>query len=685
MGRSTSDSDREARLSTWWRHARDLWRDARNEMAVDDDYVDSIQFDEETLAALQERGQPAISYNEIAAGVHWLTGTERRTRMDWRVLPREEGDTQGAKVKTDCLKYIEDITNASAHRSRAFEQAVRVGMGWLETGVRRSPLGGEDIYYRAEDWRNVWLDPASRAHDVNDDARFLFRSRLLDLDVAIEAWPSGKAALDSDAFVLGSNDDLYDDVLTEYGSNSSAMPLDTGDATGQRQVVRVVECWYRVPATVQTITGPGSGSLLGSVFQPSDPLMRAFVEATTADGTVQLVSARRMVMRLATFTHRHAVLLADGPSPYRHQRFPLVPVWGWRRARDGAPYGPPRLARGPQDALNKRMSKAVFHLSVRQTLAEEGVITDLDEFEEQIARPDGIITCIKKGALKDGSIRVDVAPELAVAHVQLAERDAEFVRNTMGVTGEQLARQTNAQSGRAVIARQEQGSIVTADLFDNLRLAMQRSGELVLSLIEQYWTEPKTVRITGERQQAFRRINQPQPDGTYSDDVTAAKADFIVSAQDWRASLRIAGAEQFREMMSTLPADLQIKLLDLVVEMMDLPMADELVKRIRQNTGQPDPLDEQSVAQADAVRAQEAARAEQVRQAELRKVNAEAAQKEATGQQALAQAQKIIIDALGPALQLALAAMQTPPLAAAADTIVNNAHPTPPPAAQVAP
>ena len=87
-----SRDDLEARLSGWWQHARDLWRDARHEMAVDDDYVDTIQYDAETLEALKERGQPAIAYNEIAAGVFWLTGTERRSRMDWRVLPRESDD-----------------------------------------------------------------------------------------------------------------------------------------------------------------------------------------------------------------------------------------------------------------------------------------------------------------------------------------------------------------------------------------------------------------------------------------------------------------------------------------------------------------------------------------------------------------------------------------------------------------
>ena len=29
----------------------------------------------------------------------------------------------------------------------------------------------------------------------------------------------------------------------------------------------------------------------------------------------------------------------DGPSPYNHGRFPLIPMWGYRRGRDGMVYG----------------------------------------------------------------------------------------------------------------------------------------------------------------------------------------------------------------------------------------------------------------------------------------------------------------------------------------------------------
>lgn len=678
-----SRDDLEARLSGWWQHARDLWRDARHEMAVDDDYVDTIQYDAETLEALKERGQPAIAYNEIAAGVFWLTGTERRSRMDWRVLPRESDDVQLAKVKTDCLKYLEDVNRAAYQRSRAFESAVRVGVGWLECG-RQEPLhGGEPLFYRHEDWRNVWLDPASRAPDINDDARFICRSKVVDLDVAVSLFPSREDALTHDAYELGREiGAVDDDVLTHPPGDDGSVPWTTDGYGGRheaRRVVRLVEVWYRVLADVHIISGRGAGALDGAVFNPRDRAMSVFVAQGLAAGLFALVRSRRMLMRVAMLTHHTGSLLADSPSPYRHQRFPFVPVWGRRRGRDGAPYGPPRAARGPQDAVNKRNSKAVHLLSVQRTIAEEDAILDLAAYEEEINRPDGIITCLKRGAVAEGRIKIDFAPELAAAHVNMAARDAEFVRNTMGVTGEQLGRETNAQSGRAVIARQEQGSVTTADLFDNLRFAAQLSGEMMLSLIEQYWTEPKTVRITGERTEQFARINQPQPDGTWSDDITASKADFVVSDQDWRATVRIAASEQFGEMLTRVNPQIAESLMDLWAEGMDLPNKDEIVKRIRQITGQPDPLDQSAVAAAQQAQAAQQQRAEEQRQAEIDRLRSETARNYAASDQAAAAARKALVDALPGALAAALQAIQNPQLAVAADALMASAAPHEPP------
>ena len=62
-----------------------------------------------------------------------------------------------------------------------------------------------------------------------------------------------------------------------------------------------------------------------------------------------------------------------------------------------------------------------------------------------------------------------------------------------------IATSERGASGKAILAKQDQGQMVTAEIFDNQLLAHQLEGELVLSMIEQFYTEEKTFSVTGDR------------------------------------------------------------------------------------------------------------------------------------------------------------------------------------------
>ena len=44
-----------------------------------------------------------------------------------------------------------------------------------------------------------------------------------------------------------------------------------------------------------------------------------------------------------------------------------------------------------QDEINKRRSKALHLLSVRQVIAEQGAVPDVDKARREVAKPDGFI------------------------------------------------------------------------------------------------------------------------------------------------------------------------------------------------------------------------------------------------------------------------------------------------------
>jgi hypothetical protein len=582
-------------IEDWWYQARQAQAMSRWEMALDQDFYDGLQWRDEDKLELAGRGQLPLVFNKIKTSVDWIIGSEKRTRVDSKVYPREEGDVQLAEVKTELLKYLSDVNKTGFSRSKAFAEAVIVGVGWLEDAIRNDPTE-EPLFSRTESWRNVWYDHLSQEKDLSD-ARYIFRSKWTDQDIAIAMFPDRAEALRaaSRSFdILGNDDDEFywlNNRMSADGRIISRQSYfdDAFNADNRRERVRLVECWYRVPAKVQIMRG--IPRVEGQIFDQQDEYHVSLVE----QGYASTYDALKMIIRCAMFvggsvTSQQGTMLQDMVSPYRHNRFPFTPIWCFRRGRDNTPYGIVRNLRDPQEDLNKRRSKALFILSTNKMVADKNAFDDWDEAAEELARPDGIL---KK---RPGSeVQLVNETDIAERHVMMEQADAKYIQDVSGVTDENLGRQTNATSGIAIHARQDQGSLVTADVFDSLRLAIQLQGEIELSLVEQFYDQQKKIRITGSRGTTkFIQINQPQLNMKTGqiqtlNDITESQSDFKVDTQDYRESVRVAIFETLMNLCGQLPPEMTINILDLVMEMSDVPGKEEIVKRIRKINGQVDP------------------------------------------------------------------------------------------------
>lgn len=585
------------RLKSW--RDQEISRQSANryQMQLDEDYYDGLQWDVSEQAELLARGQAPVVYNEVKPTIDWLIGTERRARIDFKVTPttRDEGANEDAANKTKLLKYLGEVNRSPFNRSHAFSEAIKAGLGWLEVGVKADPED-EPVFDRAESWRNVLYDSLGSDRD-GSNWRYLFRMRWLDLDIVQSYFPDKRDLLEQAA---ESNPDArgidwwFGRQLSELDPDDMAPQVNGRfqqfDASAwlhnPRDRVQAFEAWHYEP-TKET-TGLGS----------------------------KVHDRIRMKMHCTIFTD--VGILETMPTPYAHNRFPLIPVWCYRRARDGAPYGVIRNIRSPQDSLNKRMSKSLHILSTNRVHAESTAIDDekmtADEIRDEISAPDAFIQWAD-GALQNKRVLIERDTAIAQGHLEMAERDKQAIREVGGVTSESLGRDTNLVSGVALQAKHAQGSVVTAEIFDNLRLARQLEGELKLSLIEQFYTEPKVFRITGERNKHdFVSINEPDPvTGEILNDVTARKAAFVIDEQDFQQSLQTAMFESLMDMLGKIAAvDPQFarNTLDIVLEYAPVHGKDALIKRIRELTGQVDPDEED-----DPEKVQEKQAAKQAQQA----------------------------------------------------------------------
>lgn len=598
------------KLINWYDHEAEVQAPNRYQMALDCDYYDSMQWSEEEAQALMDRNQAPLVFNEIKPTIDWMIGTERRARIDYKVLPRKKDKEANvdAQNKTELLKYLSDTNKTPFHRSQAFESAIKAGIGWLEVGIKGDPTE-ELLYTRSEDWRNCLGDSNSVEMD-GTDGRYFFRSRWLDEDIAVAYFPNRKeiiaeAVTQGDSLTNNGEDEetwymgaRVTQAGHDYAATGNSRYQNYSGSTyhySQRRRVRLKECWYKVPVLKQKFTG-------GSEFDNKqfDSSNSEHVEALK--GGYTLYDKLELEVRCAIFCN--SGLLFDGKSPYKHGRIPFIPVFCYRRKRDNAPYGAIRTLRDPQDDLNKRRSKAQWIMASNRVIADVGAVDDWNELREEVARPDSIIV---KNSGKE--LRIERDLQLAQQHLDLMESDATHIRNAGGVNNENLGRQSNASSGIALQERKDSGSVVTTAPFDNLRFAVQLEGELEISNIEQFYTEQKTIRILGERGSVqFIDINEPDGQGGMLNDITKFQADFVVSEQDYRSSLRQAMFESLFDIVGRLAQmnpQVALSLLDLVIDMADLPNKDELVARIRKINGQADPDKEETPEETQGRMAQE--------------------------------------------------------------------------------
>ena len=660
--------DRDAELKRFARRksffTMELQRQQANrfQMALDEAYYDNDQWTPDEKAEVLGRGQNPCVYNEVAPTVDFLIGTERRTRTDYDIMARNEDSIEAeedAHVKSKLMKYTEDINKAPFERSQAVDDQFKAGLGWLEACAVGDPTMNA-VRIRHESWRNMLHDSLGH-HMMAEDWRYVFRFKEVDFDIA-------------DAMLPGNTDKLrravvhYDtrQVLdwSNQGPMGGMMPSfddglprkwNTFDAdawiNNPRERLLMIECWATEPHKVES----GHPS-----YNMDNPIT--------------------MRKRVAVMTEYDTLM--EEWSPYKHGRFPFIPLWCYRRKKDGQPYGIIRRHRGPQDMINKLMSKAQFRIAVNQIRIEADAldkeVMDLEELRSEAAASDGILQ-FATGALSGKKVEIRDGQPLVAADLELVAKNQSSIRQSSGVSGEDRGLDAQSVSGKARQLREEQGSKLTAQVFDNIRLARQVEGEIVLSLNEQYNIEPMVFSVPGEtKKREFVKINQPHPTnpGEKLNDISARTAQYVIGEQPWNQALSEAAFESAMDMLGSLAKtapQVVLSILDIVFELNPhLPMKARILQRIRQATGQPDPdkgPDPQQVKQAQ----QKEQMAQAQFEAALQKMQAEVAEIKARGEKLTADAFQAQLTGLYEAAQTAEVLATAPQLSPVMDELAKSA------------
>lgn len=533
------------------------------------------QWTEKDVSTLEAEGRPVLSINRIKPTIDLQKGIEIRSRTDIEAKPKKEQFSQTAVAITAGFKYIEDQNLVDQSISNVFFDGLKAGIGWIEICENDDPTE-EEIQVRHIPWKEVGYDPHARDF-LLDDARYIFKERWIDYDVAKQLWPKKAEEL-----MMESKDTTQGQPYVEVPANERYGADRTGWNDTARQRIKLVQMFFKKPEMTGFLKMRD-----GEVVEINPEEIRRN-PAIIANPSILKILQRPVLRVYEVIFSGETILEPERRSRYAHNRYPLIPFICYMD-EEGKPYGLIRNMKDPQREINKNRSQYSHIITTRRVFWESGAFKNALEAKREIARPDAWIE-LNPGVMQNKRFEFQQDVQVAAEHFKIMQEAKQELQEVSGAVEEQMGQQTNARTGVAIEARQRQGATVNTEPFDNLRITKMRLGEMMLSMMKQYWNYEKVIRITDEKTgvDMWFTFNQ---NGT--NDLTQGRYDIKVSEHPETETTRQWVSSRLMDFSTRMPPEVAIEVLMVAFEMSDVPNKEKVLERLKLAQNKVDILSQQ--------------------------------------------------------------------------------------------
>lgn len=439
---------------------------------------------------------PALSVPLVRKFINRVAGAQVSAKIDEKAFPRDDaGDAIIAEILTDLKSYVYYLNNTEYQKAKAFRDSLITGRGYLKVcwSDELDPLG-EVTTTRINPFR-VYLIGDKEEYDVSKYDCVIDES-LVSWDKLSSMYPEKAEELKSMRAELDDNGSITVPVGGYDYSPTADFQFDSeirDNESGKYKILRMQSYEY-IPVTLANVKGRG-------IIEVKDSEL-ANLEALKQMG-VEIEITKKKQKRVKEVTICGNVILDEKVGHYKHNKFDIV---GWFAYNDnGRITGIAQDLLDIQDEKNKRRSQIIKMLGTaakNSYYAKKGAIDDLEEAKRNLGRTGAIIEVNGdlSQVLKPIESNMNAIPAIAGME-EKAENDFSSVS---GLTDASLGQVPDGvKSGRGINQLQQGVEIILAELFDHHIMSCKFTAELVVQLIQQYYNEPKRVRILGDYSSKF--------------------------------------------------------------------------------------------------------------------------------------------------------------------------------------
>jgi hypothetical protein len=521
----------------------------REEALDDKKFMAGEQWDPAVLA--QRQGLPCLVINQIPQFVAQLTGDWRENRRGIKVLPNEDSNVDLAEIRGDLIRSVETRSRAWETYNQSFEEMVTCGDGAFRVCVEyaRDDVFDQDIAIAPIDDSLAVVWDRFSSEITGRDARHVF------VDCSVPKKEFKRKYPDAEPSSLGRQ---LRDTLTQEGW------IDTDS-------VKVTEYWRLIER---------------------EQLLALFEDGSTRfiDGDIADLIERHgkpVKTRKAPITYAEMYLttgfkILEGPYSYRLDRLPIIRMTGRtvnindRRLR----YGIVRFMKDPARLKNFWRSVAAEQLGYApkaQWIAPESAVEGREEqFRQAHLSRDPLIVYNDDATAPPERLE---PPPLQAALLNEAQINTQDMKDVTGIHDASLGIKSNETSGRAIMARQQEGDVASLTYYDNANAAVREGGDVINQLISQVYDGTRIIRTVGE-DEAIKFLKVNDPSDPASPDLSIGWFDTVLTTGAAYTTRRLAAAQSMMEAIQVWPQLIQVAG-DIVAKAQDWPGAEELAERLK--------------------------------------------------------------------------------------------------------
>lgn len=528
-----------------------FFEDKCEERNINYEFYKGNQWTQEEIESHLEQYRKPYVFNEIQHKVDHLVGTQTQTRLDAKCMPREKGDEAQAELLTFLVKWAEQVNQLEYVETDIFTEALICG-----AGISLIRWEKEDVQYGYPKIEKVPLneilwDTTSRKLDLSD-ARWMARHMVMTRMDASEMFPHHqeiveKASMMSSYSNLGRYPSMFE-RYKKYGFGMNAV-------TKGRELINVIEHYERAKKYVYTVVDEIRQTV--SEFdnrQDGEAYYDGIVDEYVKNGEVLINpdgSPRVALVIDSVDNIIQTIIIGDEVVEYNVTAltdFPFTICFGY--FNDGDFWGFVNSLKDPQRLVNTFFSQMEYQLAgghknlttvVPPLLWHDFTFQD---YVRESARTNAVIPVKQQSAIEVRS-NTPTNPEYFQYIMFGIQRMIDYAggRNTLGFS------ENAAESGRAVIARAEQGGVSRLPLFDKLRHWRILQTLKLVWYIKNFMNANQILRIIGvDEDVAYINI-----DDQLLESLREIKVDIIIDEAVKSDTIRERNFQQMKELFSVMP------------------------------------------------------------------------------------------------------------------------------------